>query len=99
MFKKQAAYVTVAGILLLVAVGCGENPVEQYGKEVIQAQGRAKRVKGRADMQALKTAIQHYHIEEGRFPDSLEDLPVVQDHGIDLDLFVYDPSTGSVQLR
>lgn len=99
MPKKQALQVTIAGALCFVAIGCGENPFEQYGTEVIQAQGRAKRVKNRADMQALRTAIQQYHIEEGEFPASLDDLSIVQDQGMDPDLYVYDPATGSVQLR
>ncbi len=50
-------------------------------------------------MQALKTAIQQYYIEQGRFPSSLSDLPIVQYQEIDPDLYVYDPVTGSVKLR
>lgn len=99
MFRKRVGLVAVAGMLLLVAVGCGENPFEQYGTEVIQAHGRAKKTRARANLQALRTAIQQYHIEEGRFPDSLTDLDLVYSEGFDLDLYTYDPATGSVQLR
>ena len=101
MFRKQIWPATVAGIMLLVAVGCSEsqNPIQQYGNEVIQAGERAKRVRAKADMHALKTAIQQYYIEQRRFPASLSDLPIVQYQEIDPDLYAYDPSTGSIHLQ
>lgn len=101
MFRKHLALVTVAGIFALVVVGCGENqnPIQQYGKEVIQAHERTQKVKARADMQAVKTAIQQYYIETGRFPASLTDLSLVQNQGIDPNLYAYDPATGSIHLR
>ncbi|MEE8327071.1 MAG: hypothetical protein V3R58_08565 [candidate division NC10 bacterium] len=101
MFRKQIWPVTVAGMMLLVAVGCSEsqNPIQQYGNEVIQAGERTKRLRARADMQALKTGIQQYYIEQGRFPASLSDLPIVQYQDLDPDLYAYDPSTGSIHLQ
>ena len=38
--------------------------------------------------QAIKTGIQQHHIESGRDPASLDDLPLVQNQGIDPDLYV-----------
>ena len=101
MFRNQIWPATVAGIMLLVAVGCSEsqNPIQQYGNEVIQAGERTKRLRARADMQALKTGIQQYYIEQGRFPASLSDLPIVQYQDLDPDLYAYDPSTGSIHLQ
>ncbi len=101
MFRKQIWPATVAGMMLLVAVGCSEsqNPIQQYGNEVIQAGERTKRLRARADMQALKTGIQQYYIEQGRFPASLSDLPIVQYQDLDPDLYAYDPSTGSIHLQ
>ena len=101
MFRKQIWPATVAGMMLLVAVGCSEsqNPIQQYGNEVIQAGERTKRLRARADMQALKTGIQQYYIEQGRFPASLSDLPIVQYQDLDPDLYAYNPSTGSIHLQ
>ncbi len=100
MFRKHIWPATVAGMMLLVAVGCSEsqNPIQQYGEEVIQAGERTKRVRARADMQALKTAIQQYYIEQGSFPASLSDLPIVPYQEIDPDLYDYDPDTGRIRL-
>jgi len=101
MFRKQIWPVTVAGMMVLVAVGCSEsqNPIQQYGNEVIQAGERTKRLRAKADMQALKTAIQQHYIEQGRLPASLSDLPIVQYQDLDPDLYAYDPSTGSIHLQ
>jgi len=100
MFNKQVKLVLVT-LLPLVVVGCGEsqNPAQQYGKEVIDAKGRAERVRAQADLQALKTAIQEFYVERGHFPASLNDLPLVQNQGIDPTVYAYDPATGSIQLR
>ncbi|MFQ5847433.1 MAG: hypothetical protein ACE5IQ_07110 [Candidatus Methylomirabilales bacterium] len=101
MVKKHIGALIVVGMLLLLLGGCGEsqNPIEEYGKEVIQAKGRAERVRAQADLQVLKTAIQQYYVERGRFPVSLTDLPLVQNQGIDPTLYAYDPATGSIHLR
>lgn len=101
MLRNHSVAFTVALTLLLVLMGCGEsgNPIEQYGKEVIQAGERTKRVRARADMQALKTAIQQFYMERGHFPGSLDELPIVQYQEIDPDLYDYDPASGQVQLR
>ena len=101
MRRNHLMLVTVSGIFALAIVGCGEsqNPVRQYGNEVIHARERTERVKARADMQVLKTAIQQYYIDRGRFPESLSALPLVQNQGIDTDLYAYDPATGNIQLQ
>jgi hypothetical protein len=101
MHRRHVAAASVALFLLLLALGCGEgqNPVQQYGEEVLKAKARVERVRAQADVKALETAIQQYYLENGRFPTSLSDLPIVQRQGIDVSLYVYDPTTGTIQLR
>jgi len=101
MFRKHICPAAAAGIMLLVSAGCSDsqNPIHQYGQEVIQAGERTKRVRAQADMQALKTAIQQHYIERGHFPESLDELSIVQYQGIDPDLYSYDPATGGIHLR
>jgi len=101
MHRNHVAAASVALSLLFLALGCGEgqNPVQQYGEEVLKAKGRVERVRAQADMKALETAIQQYYVENGRFPVSLTELPLVQNQRIDVSLYAYDPGTGNIQLR
>ena len=101
MHRHHVATASVALVLLFLVLGCGEgqNPVQQYGKEVIDAKERVERVRAQADMKALETAIQQYYVENGRFPASLTELPLVQNQRIDVSLYAYDPGTGNIQLR
>ncbi|MGH7478003.1 MAG: hypothetical protein ACREJ8_00220 [Candidatus Methylomirabilales bacterium] len=101
MHRNHVAAASVALLSLFLALGCGEgqNPIQQYGKEVIDAKGRVERVRAQADMKALETAIQQYYVENGRFPASLTELPLVQNQRIDVSLYAYDPATGNIQLR
>jgi hypothetical protein len=101
MHRNHVASGSVALLFLFLALGCGEgqNPVQQYGKEVLKAKGRVERVRAQANIKALETAIQQYYVEHGRFPASLSDLPIVQRQRIDVSLYAYDPATGNIQLR
>jgi hypothetical protein len=101
VLRNHVASGLVALVLLVLALGCGEgqNPIQQYGEEVLKAKGRVEGVRAQANIKALETAIQQYYVENGRFPASLSDLPIVQRQRIDVSLFAYDPSTGNIQLR
>ena len=97
----QAA-VALASLLGAVPIlgGCGEQkPKEENIRDVVEAQQRARRVKAQADVQAINTALQAYYTEQGRFPDRLDALPLVQDQRIDASLYAYDAATGQVSLR
>lgn len=101
MHRNHVASGLVALLFLFLALGCGEgqNPVQQYGEEVLKAKGRVERVRAQANIKALETAIQQYYVEHGRFPTSLSDLPIVQRQRIDVSFYAYDPATGNIQLR
>jgi len=101
MHRNHVATASVALVVLFLALGCGEgqNPIQQYGEEVLKAKGRVERVRAQANIKALETAIQQYYVENGRFPASLSDLPIVQRQRIDVSLYDYDPGTGNIQLR
>jgi len=101
MHRNHVAAASVSLMLLFLALGCGEgqNPVQQYGEEVLKAKGRVEKVRAQANIKALETAIQQYYVEHGRFPASLSDLPIVQRQRIDVSVYAYDPGTGNIQLR
>ncbi len=96
------AAVALAGFLGAIPIlgGCGEQkPKQENINEVVQAQQRARRVKAQADLQAISAALQAYYAEQGRFPDRLDALPLVQDQRIDASLYAYDQASGQVSLR
>jgi hypothetical protein len=101
MFRNHVATALCALVLLVLVLGCGEgqNPIQQYGEEVLKAKGRVERVRARVDIKTLETAIQQYYLDNGRFPASLSDLPIVQRQRIDVSLYAYDPATGNIRLR
>jgi hypothetical protein len=93
-----AAVILVAGTSFLGA--CGEQkPKQDAAEQVLGAQQRTKAVKAQADLQAIRTALQAYQLENGRYPDRLEALPLVQDMRIDTSWYAYDPGTGEVRMR
>jgi competence protein ComGC len=100
MVRNDVATALGALVLLVLVFGCGEgqNPIQQYGEEVLKAKGRVERARAQANIKALETAIQQYYVDNGRFPASLSDLPIVQRQGIDVSLYTYDPATGNIQL-
>ncbi len=91
------------GVLLVTATllpGCGEQkPKQEKVDDIVQAQRRARRVKAQADLQAINSSLQAYYAENGRFPDRLEALPIVQDMRLDTSWYVYDPASGQVRMR
>ncbi len=99
--KKRTILKAGVSLIGLAVLGCGqeENTVQQAGKTMVQGVTRAKDAKATADLHAIQTAIQEYQAANGRFPDRLEDLPLVQHQHLDLSSFVYDPSTGQVSLK
>lgn len=99
--KRRAGLMATAVLVGLAVLGCGqeENPVQQAGKTMVQGVTRAKDAKATADLRAIQTAIQEYQVANGRFPNRLEDLPLVQNQHLDLSPFAYDPATGQVSLK
>jgi hypothetical protein len=80
--------------------GCGEQkPKKENIDEIVQAQDRARRVRAQADIQAIHSALQEHQIQNGRFPDRLEDLPFVTDRNIDTSWYAYDAASGQVRMR
>jgi hypothetical protein len=98
-WRAAAALAALLGVVAPLG-GCGEQkPKEENIRDVVEAQERAKRVKARADLQAIQTALQAYYAEQGRFPDRLDALPFVQEQRIDTAPYAYDPASGQVSLR
>ncbi len=62
----------------------------------VESVQRALAARDMADWKAMQVAINLYRAEQGRPPERLEDLPVVQERNIDTSRWVYEPGTGKV---
>lgn len=88
-------------LAVLVVAGCSEEKktTEQYGKTLTGAIPESKRAATAVNVDAIRTALQEYQLEHGRFPDRLEDLPLVQNQRLDVSRLSYNKETGTVEVK
>lgn len=77
------------------AKGADKKSSDSY----VESVRRALEARDMADWKAMQVAINLYRSEEGRFPESLDALPIVRERNIDISRWLYDPVTGKVRLR
>lgn len=89
----------IVSAVVLVAAGCSEEKktTEQYGKTLTGAIPESKKVGTEANLGAIRAALQEYQLEHGRFPERLEDLPLVQNQHLDVSRLDYNKETGTVK--
>jgi len=108
---KRKIVVVVCGVLFFSIVGCGKksseqelNPLNAAGKYGNVMSKALKKAQSTDDMLYIKNKINTFHVQEGRYPRSLEELV---EKG-DLDKipsppkgmkYVYNPSTGSLTVK
>lgn len=84
---------------IFIVVGCNEDPIKQYGAEVLDVYEGTKINVDFAIMQNLQRAVNMYRISNEKLPDKLEDIAYMMDSSVDFTKFQYDPKTGKVSLR
>ncbi len=86
--------------LISLAAGCEEktNPVSKYGDSVIGAYERSSITANQSTLQGIKDAIRAYHILNGKYPASLEEIQKLMGSRIDTGLYQYDPESGEITL-
>lgn len=89
----------IQALLVIVLWGCEENPVEEYGDNLIHSYERSRDAADKANVAVYTRAVSAYRAAFGKNPDSLEDLGNFIGEEIDPDKFGYDPATGTVSLR
>jgi len=96
---KIVFYVFLIFLIALVA-GCEEktNPAAQYGDGMIGAYEHSSITAGQTTLKGIKDAIRAYHISNGEYPDSLEDIQKLMGSRIDTRLYDYDPDSGEITL-
>ena len=95
--------------LVLLTGGCGakddeslnepvdENALEEYSSTLLNSLSKAKRAKVQASLPAIRLQINSFKQEQGKYPDSLEDLSIPPD--IPLAVLDYSAETGEVSLK
>ena len=95
--------------LVLQTGGCGakddgrtnepadENALEEYSSTLLDSLSKAKRAKVQASLPAIRLQINSFKQEQGRYPDSLEDLSLPPD--IPRGALDYSAETGEVSLK
>ena len=75
------------------------NPIEAYGNGLIGAQTRAKNTAVATNLDTVQKTVQAYRAANDRYPDSLNDIAGMINRAVDLTIYDYDPSTGTVRLK
>ncbi len=88
--------------VLWISAGCDQkpkNPIAEHGNAMINAYQRSKTLRDTASLSSVKTVIQTFHAEKGRYPDDLSEIKDLLGAEYDLSVYSYDPSNGSVSLK
>ena len=108
MVYKTIVMITLFSLILLMG-GCGakedegidesanENALEEYSSTLLNSLSKAKKAKIQASLPAIRLQINRFYQEQGRYPDSLDDLSLPPD--IPLAVLDYNAETGAVSLK
>ena len=74
-----------------------DNALEEYSSTLLNSLSKAKKAKILGSLPAIRLQINRFQQEQGRYPDSLEDLSLPPD--IPPALLDYSAETGEVSLK
>ena len=95
-------FLTAAYALLLLPYGCDrapDNPIAEHGDAVINAYQKSKVLRDTASLSSVRTAVQTFYAEKGRYPGDLSEIDALLGAKYDLSMYAYDPVYGSVSLK
>jgi hypothetical protein len=95
---------TVVSILicLFFLFACDEkpkNPVAEYGDALVDSYKRSQQAAEKANLDALKKAVQLYYASNERFPKNLDEAKDFIGPDIDISKYDYNPDNGTVSLK
>jgi len=96
---RPACLTLSVAVLLLLSVGCKDNPVEEYGTGLVNTYQSTGQKADQASLSLLKTSIRTFHTAYGRFPQSLDELSQSTGARLDPSLYDYNPETGEIALK
>ncbi len=76
-----------------------ENPVEKYRDLMIDSYKKGQEAREKANLYALRSAVQAYYASNGKYPESLEDVESLIDSKVDFSKYDYNPENGFVSLK
>ena len=89
----------IGGLAYYIFLKPTEEGVREAQKIVSDTEDR---VQENLNLGALRTQIKVYRMENGKYPDSLEEIAqakTFQTTGLDISRYAYDPATGEVSLK
>ena len=89
-------------VVLFLLFSCKEkpkNPVAEYGDALIDSYKRGQQAGEKANLDALKKAVESYRATNGRLPENLDKVQEFIGSGIDPSKYDYNPENGSVSLK
>ncbi len=95
-------FIITAFLLLLIIAGCDQkpkNPIAEHGDAMIDAYQKSKVLRDTASLSSVRTVIQTFYAEKGRYPDDLSEIKDLLGAEYDLSVYSYDPANGSVSLK
>ena len=108
MVSKNNVVIMLFSLALLIG-GCGakddegthepanENALEEYSSTLLNSLSKAKKAQVQASLPAIRLHINRFQQEQGRYPDSLEDISMPPD--IPRAVLDYNAETGEVSLK
>jgi hypothetical protein len=100
MGQTRISLCLILVFLVSLVAGCEEktNPVSKVGDRLIGAYERSSVTAGQSTLKGIKDAIRAYHISNGEYPDSIEEVQRYMGARIDTGLYQYDPDSGEISL-
>ena len=91
-------YLCISSILVVLLLGAcsreSSNPVDEYGKTLISSLSKAERAQLTVNLRTIRTAIDAFSAENGRYPETLDELRLGGD--VVSAYYDYDSDTGRV---
>jgi hypothetical protein len=88
--------------VLFLFFACKEkpkNPVAEYGDALIDSYKRGQNAGEKANLDALKKAVESYRATNGRLPENMEEMKEFIGSGIDTSKYDYNSENGAVSLK
>ncbi|KAF0143177.1 MAG: hypothetical protein FD156_2803 [Nitrospirae bacterium] len=92
----------IALFVVFFFTACDEkpkNPVSEYGNSLTDAYKKGQQAGETANLDAVRKAVQAYYAQNGRYPQSLDEIKGSIGSEMDMSKYSYDPQTGTVNLK